>query len=160
MRPFVRSTRLVASRTGGILAALSVLLWCLEGVLYWLVAESLGLELTLVEATLVIVLTSFFALIPAAPGFLGTFEAGIAFALSALDVPGGQIVAFAILVRFIVFVPITIVGLLLLLFSYGGLRRLRRPSMAALSKPYATTVAASDVSSLYLDFLEFERRVL
>ena len=125
VRPFVRSTRLVASGTGIVLTVLSVLLWCLEGLLYWLIAESLGLDITVVEATFVIVLTSFFALIPAAPGFLGTFEAGVAFALAALDVPGGQVVAFAILVRFVVFVPITLVGLVLLFARYGGLRHLR-----------------------------------
>ena len=130
VRPFVRSTRLVASRTGAVLAMLSVSLWCLEGIVYWLVAESLGLGISPVEGTFVIVLTSFFALIPAAPGFLGTFEAGLAFALSALDVPGGQIVAFAILVRFIVFLPITILGLVFLFSRYGGFRAIRLRSSA------------------------------
>jgi glycosyltransferase 2 family protein len=126
VRPFVRTTKLLVSPIGMLLAALTISFWCLEGVVCWLIAASLEIELSPVEALLVVVLTSFFAMIPAAPGYVGTLEAGIAFTLSALEVPGGQIVAFAILVRFIFFVPITLVGLLILFTRYGGFRHLRR----------------------------------
>ena len=69
-------------------------------------------------------LSAFFSLIPAAPGYVGTFDAAVVFGLHALDVGGGQAIAFALLVRFVLFVPITIAGLILLLLTrYGGLRR-------------------------------------
>ena len=55
------------------------------------------------------------------------FDAAVIFGLKALDVTGGSAVAFAVLVRFVLFAPITIAGLALLIGRYGGLRRLRGP---------------------------------
>ena len=52
------------------------------------------------------------------------------FGLHSLGVVGGQALAYAILVRFVLFVPITIVGLILLVTRYGGLRQLRRGAPA------------------------------
>ena len=48
------------------------------------------------------------------------------FGLHALSVDGGQAVAYALLVRFVLFLPITVAGLILLVTRYGGLRQLRR----------------------------------
>jgi hypothetical protein len=60
---------------------------------------------------------------------VGTFDAAILFGLAALDVQGGLGVAFVLLVRFVLFVPITGIGVVLLLTRYGGLsgRRGREP---------------------------------
>jgi uncharacterized membrane protein YbhN (UPF0104 family) len=76
------------------------------------------------------VLASFFALIPAAPGYVGTFDSAVLFGLHALKVAGGNAVAFAVLVRFVMFVPITAVGLVLLVTRYGGIRELRSTARA------------------------------
>jgi uncharacterized membrane protein YbhN (UPF0104 family) len=67
-----------------------------------------------------------FSLIPAAPGYVGTFDAAVIFGLRAVGVVGGQAVGFALLVRFVLFVPIIVVGLVLLVTRYGGVRQLRR----------------------------------
>ena len=45
--------------------------------------------------------------------------------LRRLGISGGPAVAFALLVRFVLYVPITIVGLALLVLRYGGLGQLR-----------------------------------
>ena len=70
-------------------------------------------------------LASLFAAIPAAPGYAGTFDAGIVLGLKAVGVTGGAAVGFVVLARFVMFVPVTIVGLFLLLHTYGGFRRAR-----------------------------------
>jgi hypothetical protein len=57
---------------------------------------------------------------------VGTFDAAVVFGLKALGVTGGVAVSYALLVRFVLFVPITAVGLGLLVARYGGLRQLRR----------------------------------
>ena len=70
-------------------------------------------------------LTNLFALVPAAPGYVGTFDAAVVFALGSLDVSGSDALAYLVLLRFVLFVPITIVGLCFLLTRYGGWSRLR-----------------------------------
>jgi glycosyltransferase 2 family protein len=145
MRPLTRATRLLLGLSGVALLALTVVVWMLEGVILFLVGQSLGVGISVPEAAFLIVLASFFALIPAAPGYVGTFDAAILFGLAALDVKGGSAVAFALLVRFVLFVPITGVGLILLLARYGGLpgRRGREPLEYRAAKLEADTAAAS-----------------
>ena len=70
-------------------------------------------------------LASLFAAIPAAPGYAGTFDAGLVLGLKAVGVTGGAAVGFVVLARFVMFVPVTIVGLFLLLHTYGGIRKVR-----------------------------------
>jgi glycosyltransferase 2 family protein len=41
-----------------------------------------------------------------------------------LDIRGGDAVAYVLLVRFVLFVPVTVAGLVLMLTRYGGLSRM------------------------------------
>ena len=126
VRPLVRASRPLLGLTGAMLALLTVGVWLLEAVIFVLVGQSLGVELSLMEGLFLDVLASFFALIPAAPGYVGTFDAAIIFGAKALSIASGAALTFALLVRFVLFVPITAVGLLLLLVAYGGPAALRR----------------------------------
>lgn len=126
VRPVVHASRMLVGRTGVELAALSLGIWLLEGSVYFLVAQALNLHVDYVGGVFLVALAAFFAVIPAAPGYVGTFDAAIVFGLRALKIKGGQAVAFALLVRFVVFVPVTVAGLILVLTRYGGLRGLRR----------------------------------
>jgi uncharacterized membrane protein YbhN (UPF0104 family) len=125
VRPFARSSKLLFGRIGIALAALTVVIWLFEGTILMLVGKSLDLDLGVLDGIFLIVLASFSAMIPAAPGYVGTFDAALIFGLKALDVAGGDAVAFAVLARFILFVPITAAGLLLCFGRYGGFRALR-----------------------------------
>jgi glycosyltransferase 2 family protein len=125
VRPVVRASRPLLGPAGALLGGTTLLVWLLEGTIFYLVAESLSLGISLAEGCSLLVLTSFMSLIPAAPGYVGTFDAAVLFGLKALDVTGGQAVAYALLVRFVLFFPITIAGLILLVTRYGGLRQLR-----------------------------------
>jgi uncharacterized membrane protein YbhN (UPF0104 family) len=126
VRPVARGAKPLLGKWGALLLGATLLVWLIEGTIFWLVAQSLELQVSLIEGCFLLVLTAFFSLIPAAPGYVGTFDAAVIFGLHALDVSGGQVVAYALLVRFVLFVPITIVGLGLLVARYGGLRQLRR----------------------------------
>jgi len=129
--PFVRSLRLFAHVEGLLLAGLTVLAWCGEGLTLLLIGRSLGLDLHILDTLQIIVLASLFAAIPAAPGYAGTFDAGLALGLKAVGVTGGTAVGFVVLARFVMFVPVTLVGLFLLLHSYGGLKVAQRRSLVA-----------------------------
>src|SRR3954468_8301099 len=123
--PFVRSLRLFAHVEGLLLAGLTVLAWCGEGLTLLLIGRSLGLDLHILDTLQIIVLASLFAAIPAAPGYAGTFDAGLVLGLKAVGVTGGTAVGFVVLARFVMFVPVTLVGLFLLLHTYGGFKRAR-----------------------------------
>ena len=130
IRPFAHGTRVLVGWIGVWLAAVTVAVWLLEACIFWLVGDSLHLGINPVEALFLVVLTSFVAIIPSAPGYIGTFEAAVVFGLDALGIEGGQALAFALLIRFLLYVPITVVGLGLMLARYGGLQRLRRVNPA------------------------------
>src|SRR4051812_4089732 len=120
VRPIARASGLLVTRMGAALALLTGAVWLTEAVIFWLVGASLHLGVSVLESALVVVLASFFALIPAAPGYVGTYDAAVLFALHALDVPGHEAVGAALLFRFVIFVPVTIAGLVLMVARYGG----------------------------------------
>lgn len=124
VRPFVFAVRRLLGVAGVVLLVASSAIWLSEGLIFYLVGRSLSLAISLPEAAFLVVIGSFFALIPAAPGYVGTYDAAILFGLKALNISGGPSIGFTILVRFVLFVPVTLVGLLFMLFRYGGLARL------------------------------------
>ena len=130
VRPFLLASRLMVGRLGLVLLVVTIGVWFLEGGIFWLIGQSLDLDMAFFESLFLVVLTSFFLSVPAAPGYLGTFDAALIFGLKALDIQGGEAVAFVVLARFVLFVPITVAGLILMLTRYGGFARMfgRRPA--------------------------------
>src|SRR3954452_15985973 len=127
--PFLKALKLFAHVEGVLLAGLTVFAWCCEGLTLMLVGRSLGLGLHLLDTLSIIVLASLFAAIPAAPGYAGTFDAGLVLGLKSVGVTGGVAVGFVVLARFAMFVPVTLVGLFLLLHTYGGFKVAQRRSL-------------------------------
>jgi glycosyltransferase 2 family protein len=128
-------TRRLWSATGAGLLVLSIVLWVIEGSVYAVLGPVAGVHLSLLDGLYIMSLANLVALVPAAPGYLGTFDAAVL--LGVRLVAGGTHVAalsYAVVVRFLLFVPITLVGLVALVVRYGGLRRmsiaLRRPAAA------------------------------
>lgn len=120
IRPFLRASRPLASPIGFALLLVTATLWGLEAVVFWLVSQAVNIDVTFVEGAFLVVLTSFVMSIPAAPGYVGTFDAALLFGLSGYGVHGGQALAFALLWRFVLFVPVTLVGLIVMFVRYGG----------------------------------------
>jgi glycosyltransferase 2 family protein len=128
LRPFLRASRPLASSVGLALLLVTAVVWALEAVVFWFVARAVDVDVSFVEGTFLVVLVSFVMSVPAAPGYVGTFDAALLFGLSGYGVDGGQALAFALLWRFVLFVPITLAGLLLVFARYGGLSLRRLPS--------------------------------
>ena len=104
VRPFVRASRLLFGRLGVMLSLVTCGVWVLEGVIFWLIGSSLNLGIDVLEGTFLTVLTSFFLLVPAAPGYIGTFDGALVVGLHAIGIKGGQALAFVLLARFVLFV--------------------------------------------------------
>lgn len=123
IRPVARASKLFARPRGIALAVLSLLIWCLDGVTFLMIAHSVDVDLAVLPAVAVVALASLVAAIPAAPGYVGTFDAGILFGLHAAGVKGADAVGVLLLTRFMLFVPVTVAGLGTLVVGYGGLQR-------------------------------------
>jgi uncharacterized membrane protein YbhN (UPF0104 family) len=129
VRPIAGAVKLLARPQGIPLALLSLVIWCLDGFTFMLIARSVGVELNGLDAIGVVVLASLAAAIPAAPGYVGTFDAAMLVGLHGAGVEGGDAVAVLLLARFLFFVPVTIAGLITLVAGYGGFQTRRRVSM-------------------------------
>lgn len=127
--PFVRASKFLARPAGGRLLGLSLLIWLLEGLTLLLVGNALALHLSVSDALLTAVIAALAASLPAGPGYAGSYDGGVLLTLHASGISGGTAVGFLLLARFVVFVPVTVVGAGLFLTRYGGLRlrRKRKP---------------------------------
>jgi glycosyltransferase 2 family protein len=125
LRPLADSPRAVVSRWGLVLLAGTFLLWTIEASVYWTVAQAIEMDISISGALYLVALTNFVAALPAAPGSIGTFDAAVAWGTHRLGVAGSVAVSYVILIRFVLYVPITIVGLVVLVTRYGGWSRLR-----------------------------------
>jgi glycosyltransferase 2 family protein len=125
IRPVTRPSRMLLGAFGAVMVAVTMGIWLSEGVVLMFVVKSLGVHVSLVESFFVVILCSAATMVPAAPGFAGTFDAALAFGLRAVGVTGSAVVSVVLLERFVVFVPITIVGLGFVIGRYGGLKNMR-----------------------------------
>jgi uncharacterized membrane protein YbhN (UPF0104 family) len=126
IRPVAGALRQLSRRQGAGLAVLTLLIWWLDGLTFLVIAHAVGVDLDPPAAMGVIVLASLAAAIPAAPGYVGTFDAGMLLGLHAADVTGGAAVGVLLLARFLFFVPATLAGLAILLLGYRGVDPERR----------------------------------
>jgi uncharacterized membrane protein YbhN (UPF0104 family) len=126
LRPLADAPRALLNRRGLALLAVTVVLWCLEGAVYLAVARSIDLDISTSGALYLVAMTNFVAALPAAPGSIGTFDAAVAFGAKALGASGSVAVTYLLLLRFVLYVPITVVGLVVLVAGYGGWARLRQ----------------------------------
>ena len=125
LAPLAGAPRALLSRTGVVLLAGSFLIWGTEASVYLSVAHATGLDISAMGALYLMALANLFAMLPAAPGYVGTFDAAVIFGVKAIGGTESAALPYLLLLRFILFVPITLVGLVLLVVRYGGWSRVR-----------------------------------
>jgi glycosyltransferase 2 family protein len=107
------------------LLALTVVIWSIEAATWMLVGAAVGFGMDPIQAAYLVALASVFAMIPSGPAYAGTQDAAVAIGIKALGGTGATAVAYLLMLRFVIVVPITLVGFGLLVTRYGGLARLR-----------------------------------
>jgi uncharacterized protein (TIRG00374 family) len=132
------SEPLGASRTQ-VLILLSLAAWLTWTVAALLVARSVGVELTLVEAVFVTAAINLGVAIPSSPGFVGTYQWLGVSALALFGIGQESALAFAIVLQAVWYVPTTVVGLLILL---DGARRPAWSRRRAVASPPVSRVEA------------------
>jgi glycosyltransferase 2 family protein len=125
LRPLAEAPRALLSRWGLVLLAGTFLLWTVEASVYWTVARAIDMDISITGALYLTALTNFVAALPAAPSSIGTFDAAVVFGAKRLDAASAVALSYVILIRFVLYVPITLVGLAVLVTRYGGWSRLR-----------------------------------
>jgi uncharacterized protein (TIRG00374 family) len=125
LAPMAEATRRLRSNHGMQLLGITFVVWALEWIGWWLTAHAAGLDFGVLEVGYLMGLASVFALVPSGPGYVGTFDAAVVFGVRALGRTGAQALSYVLLLRFVVTVPITLIGLVVLVAGYGGVGRFR-----------------------------------
>jgi len=117
------------------LFAYSVWLWTWFLICFWCAAKSLGLDAThdlpMFRASLLAtVLVAIFIMIPAAPGFVGSYHLACVVALSVFGVPKEEALGFSLLTHGIQYLSVCIIGAYCFIGEGISLREVRRAEAA------------------------------
>ena len=94
--------------------AASIAYWLMVGVSAWIASEAIGLPISPVTATIVIIGTIFFATAVPAPSGIGTFHFAVVFVLGLMDVVKDDAFPFAVIVHLLFFGPPTVIAAIFL----------------------------------------------
>lgn len=107
----------------------SVGLWVLYALTTWSALAAAQLALSLTAAWAVVAFVGLGMSLPSAPGFVGVIQAAVVLALALFDVPRAEALSFSFLYHAIQFIPITLLGWLLLLGEQVSLFQITREAI-------------------------------
>jgi uncharacterized protein (TIRG00374 family) len=100
-------------RTATKVLAWSLGTWGVNVVTVWIMLLAFNLELTVAVAAVLVVVTNLTMVIPAAPGYVGTFEAAVIALLNGvMGVPLDTSQGFALFYHFVGLVPVALMGVI------------------------------------------------
>ncbi|UCD37725.1 MAG: flippase-like domain-containing protein [Fidelibacterota bacterium] len=109
-----------------VLLLTTVGVWVVYLMNIYIAQYAMGLELSIAESYLVLVTTTLVLLVPAAPGFVGTFHAAVILAfVNVLSADLARAQAIAVVLHAIGFIPYTIIGAIIYFRSHLRLREVR-----------------------------------
>jgi glycosyltransferase 2 family protein len=142
LAPLAQPSRQLLSGYGAVLLVGSLLIWLVEASVYIVVGHAAHIQLSLQDGLAVVAFTNVASLIPAAPGYLGTYDVAVVFAVRAVSTASRTAaLSYLLLLRFVLFIPITLVGFVVLVARYGGLSRVRAARAAAQAEAAAASAA-------------------
>ncbi|MEN1678271.1 MAG: lysylphosphatidylglycerol synthase transmembrane domain-containing protein [Planctomycetota bacterium] len=116
------------STTFAATAALGIAIWATEAAVFWLAAYSMGLSSSLWLALFALAVVNFGILVPAAPGYVGVFQAAGVYAYGRWGIGEPEALACIILIHAVQYLPITFTGAILLPASGLSLASLCGPA--------------------------------
>jgi len=114
-------------RTVAVALLVSVVLWGLEALVYVLTGHAVGVPIDLLGAAYVLAIANLVGALPSAPSAVGTYDVAVVFAARSLGASGAAAVSYVLALRAVLFLPITVIGILVLVVR----RRQARPPTAA-----------------------------
>ncbi|KQP11884.1 lysylphosphatidylglycerol synthase transmembrane domain-containing protein [Pseudorhodoferax sp. Leaf267] len=91
--------------------------WCLEGAMFWCVAQAVPALTAPHGAWLAFPVATLSTLVPSSPGYVGTFDYFASLAMRLLGNPDAAAAAYAIVVHLLLWLPPTLLGLAYLLMA-------------------------------------------
>lgn len=104
----------------------SYIAWMLEASVYWIVTFAFNLNVDYATALLMVGVVNLAGLIPASPGMVGVFEYAVITVLGLVGIAEANATAYAIVVHLVIWLPVTLVGFILLArqgLNWGAIRR-------------------------------------
>lgn len=124
LKPMIRATVNLRGRNGAELLAFTLAIWGIELFVWWATGRAAGIDFSFLQTAYLLSLAATLSLVPSGPGYLGTLDAAVIFGVKAIGV-GDQALSYLLLLRFVLLIPITVVGLVALVVRYGGIRLIR-----------------------------------
>jgi len=143
LRSFISGIRLPQGVSGLACVALSSL--CIWATAIWpvdLVLRSFGTALPVTASMFIMVFLVFAVMVPAAPGFVGTYHFACVTALSAFRIGSERALSIAIVIHGLSFFPVIVAGLFCLWRDKGSLKKLSDPTDPASAESTQTGAAA------------------
>jgi hypothetical protein len=94
-----------------IVFSVTVWVWMLEAMKYWLVSQAFDLQLPAFGILLMEGVVNLLTALPSLPGYVGTFEAGGIKVLTLLGAPAGAAGSYVLVLHAILLIPVTLLGL-------------------------------------------------
>jgi glycosyltransferase 2 family protein len=108
--------------------------WLFVAATYWLLARSLGMDLSIAGSLLVAAVTTLGTAIPSAPAHIGTFEVAAVVAATSLGVPPERALALALLAHVITTLPFALAGAAAVTMMSVSLGRVASAAQAATAR--------------------------
>ena len=101
-------------------AGLSIPIWLVDTTTCWLVAQSLGADLSPAAALLVIAVGGLGTSVPSAPGYIGTYELAASAAARAVGLAAPAALSLAIVTHVVTLLPVAVAGAVSMLVIGSG----------------------------------------
>jgi hypothetical protein len=119
----------------GKLVLWSLTTWVVNAVTVYLMLLAFNISISPMAAVVLVVTSNLSMAVPAAPGYVGTFEAAVVTVLDVFGVPRESAQAFALLYHFIGLVPVAAIGVIAALQQGIGLAAFRAAPPQAPDEP-------------------------
>ena len=88
----------------------TLVVWLMESLIQWLVSFAFDLQVPYYGILLMGGVINLLTALPSLPGYIGTFEGGGVQTLEAMGVPSGPAASYILVLRVVLFVPVTLLG--------------------------------------------------
>lgn len=94
-------------------ALLTICVWVVESLLFWVLMLAVGIDASLSQGSVVMAFTHVVIGVPSLPGFVGTLDAAALTSLGTLGLVGARAVSYTVIVHAYLIVPLTLAGALM-----------------------------------------------
>jgi uncharacterized protein (TIRG00374 family) len=108
-----------------IISGLSIIVWAIEGFVFWIGLFAFRIPGNLIMAYFILAFVNLWMLLPSAPGGLGVFQGGTVLAFSLFGLVPEIALSYSIVVHLVMILPISLMGLFILNLYGISIRKIK-----------------------------------